>query len=459
MKYAKVRDGLKQQINSGAIKPGAKLPSIRELSLQWACSKNTVIRAVDELEKEHLIYSVPKSGHYVLVRSSPSDDPPQGRIDFAAAAPDPGLIPYEELQHGLNRAVQLYGDQLFAYGDPFGFPSLREALSRHLAAAQVFAGPERICVVSGSQQALHLLASMPFPNGKSTILVEQPCYAGMLKALDLLGATAIGIPRTESGLDLEEVERHFRSNSIRFFYTVPRYHNPLGTSLSRREKEALADLADRHDVYIVEDDYLADLETDRKSDPIFSYDRSGRVIYIRSFSKTMFPGLRLGAAVLPEAFVPMFRRYKSMSDLSTAALSQAALEIHLGSGLFQRHADRTKDRYRKRMQALEEACGRHLRGGFRLSPSAGGIFACLELPEHLGAEELAAALRQKDVLVFPTTPCYLPGTRSSNSWRLSIIRTNEHQIEQGIRIISQTADELAGRGRPAEPGRSAIAWI
>ncbi|SEN49538.1 PLP-dependent aminotransferase family protein [Paenibacillus sp. OV219] len=459
MKYENVKNDLKQQINSGAIKPGSKLPSIRELSVQWKCSKNTVIRAIDELEKEHLIYSVPKSGYYVIVRPSKSEGRPEGRIDFAAASPDPGIIPYEEIGHGLNRAVQLYGDRLFTYGDPLGFLSLRETISQHMAVSQIFAEPERICIVSGSQQALHLLASMPFPNGKSAILVEQPCYTGMLRIMSLLGVTPIGIARTESGLDLDELERHFRNNSIKFFYTVPRYHNPLGTSLSRLEKETIASLAEKYDVYIVEDDYLADLETDSKADPICSYDHSGRVIYIRSFSKIMLPGLRLGAAVLPASLITLFRMYKSSSDLSTSALSQAALEIHLGSGLFQRHAARMRDRYGIRMKALQKACSQYLNEGFRLSKSAGGIFAQLELPDHLVAEELAAALRQKDVYVFPTMQCYLPSMESANSWRLSIIRTNELEIEHGIRIIRQTADELMSQRRTNKFSRSAITWI
>ncbi|MCR8642950.1 PLP-dependent aminotransferase family protein [Paenibacillus sp. N1-5-1-14] len=460
MKFENVKESLKQQINSGVIRPGGKLPSIRELSLEWKCSKNTIIRAIDELEKEHLIYSVPKSGHYVIVRSSKSENQPDGQIDFTAAAPDPGIIPYEEIQHGLNRAVQLYGDHLFTYSDPLGFLSLRQSISQHLTASQVFAGPERICIVSGAHQALHLLTLMPFPNGKSVILVEQPCYAGMLKLLSLLGVTTLGITRTESGIDLEELERHFRNNSIKFFYTVPRYHNPLGTSLSRREKEAIAALADKYDVYIVEDDYLADLETDSKADPICSYDYSGRVIYIRSFSKIMLPGLRIGAAVLPAALITLFRMYKSSSDLSTTALSQAALEIHLSSGLFGRHAAMVRERYGIRMKVLQEACARYLNEGFRLSKSAGGIFAQLELPHHLAAEELTATLRQKNVHVFPTMNYYLPSVESTNSLRLSIIRTNEQEIEDGIQIIRQTADELMIQRSSNQFSRSpAFSWI
>jgi DNA-binding transcriptional MocR family regulator len=443
IKYEYVKTYLREQLHNGNIKAGGKMPSIRELSFQLGCSKNTVIRAYNDLEKEHLIFSVPKSGYYAILRSSKMEDQSEGVIDFSAASPDPYVIPYEEIQHGLNRAVELYGDRLFTYGDPQGFPSLREAISRHLTASQIFAGPDRICVVSGSQQALHLLAAMPFPNGKSAILVEQPGYAGMIRSINLLGATAIGISRTESGIDLDELERHFRNNPIKFFYTVPRYHNPLGTSLSRYEKECIARLAEQYDVYVVEDDYLADMETDSKADPIYSYDRSSHVIYIRSFSKIMLPGLRLGAAVLPAHLMTMFRRYKSSSDSSTSALSQAALEIHFGSGLFQRHAIRMRDRYNVRMKALVEACDRYLHEGFHLSRPRGGIFAQLILPEPLAAEELASAVfRQRNVAVFPTTQCYLPCSDDANGIRLSIIRTTEKEIDDGIRLIREIADEM-----------------
>jgi DNA-binding transcriptional MocR family regulator len=341
---------------------------------------------------------------------------------------------------------------------PQGLLSLREAISRHLAASQIFAGPERICIVSGSQQALHLLVSMPFPNGKSAILLEQPGYAGMNRAVSMLGATAIGIARTDAGIDLEELERHFRSNPIKFFYTVPRYHNPLGTSLSRHHKEAIARLAAKYDVYVVEDDYLADIEQDSKADPIFSYDRSDHVIYIRSFSKIMLPGLRLGTAVVPAGLMTTFRTYKASADSSTSALSQAALEVHLGSGLFQRHAVMMRDRYGVRMKALREAFVRYLPEGFRPSMPEGGLFAHLELPERVPAEDLAAVLRRSNVTVLPTPHFFLPSFAGANGIRLSVIRTNEEEIEAGIRLIGMAAEEILS-GQTAKLSQAAFKWI
>jgi DNA-binding transcriptional MocR family regulator len=444
-KYETIKSHIKEQLASGTIRSGGKLPSIREISTQFTCSKNTVIRAYDDLENEHLIYSVPKSGYYAVLHSSPADHQPSGIIDFSAAAPDPAFMPYQDFQHCLNLAIERYQEQLFSYSDPQGLLSLRIALEKHLTASQVFARPEQIGVVSGSQQALHLLSAMPFPNGKSTILVEQPTYHGMLKSLELLDVTVIGIARSGDGIDLTELERHFRNNHIKFFYTVPRYHNPLGTSYNREQKKQIARLAEKYDVYIVEDDYLADLETDRKADPIYSYDLSGHTIYIKSFSKTMLPGLRLAAAVLPIQLIQTFRLFKSSYDLSTAVLSQAALEIYMNCGMFDRHVEKIREHYRARMNALRNACNRHLPPQLGVNVPEGGIFTRITLPNRLSAEDLASALKQQNVLVVPTDRCYLPTTPLDKGIRISIIRTDETQIANGIRLIGEVVENLLQR--------------
>lgn len=328
-KYEVVKALLKEQLTLGNLKPGEKLPSIRSATRLWDCSKNTVIRAYQELEKEHLIYSVPKSGYYAVLRPRHASGASTEWVDFTSASPDAEVMPYKDFQHCLNRAIELYEDQLFAYSDPQGFFTLRRALEKHLAHFQIFAPPAQICVVSGAQQALHLLAAMPFPNGKSVVLVEQPTFHGMLRSLELLGVKALGIERTMEGIDFDELERHFRNNHIKFFYTVPRFHNPLGASYTEEQKKHLVRLAAQYDVYIVEDDFLADMDANAKADPIYSYDQADKVIYVKSFSKIMLPGLRLASVVLPASLLETFRQFKASCDSSTAALSQAALELYL----------------------------------------------------------------------------------------------------------------------------------
>lgn len=121
-KYEMIKNAIKKELQSGALQPGEKLPSIRSLSARFACNKNTVIRAYQELEKEHLIYSVPKSGYYSIRRPGvPDEDEAAEFVDFSSANPDPEIMPYKDFQHCLNRAIKLYQDELFTYSDPQGF--------------------------------------------------------------------------------------------------------------------------------------------------------------------------------------------------------------------------------------------------------------------------------------------------------------------------------------------------
>lgn len=443
-KYEALKQQLKQQLLTGKIRPGEKLPSIRTASERWNCSTNTAIRAYQELEKEHLVYAVQKSGYYAVLRPQAvtRTGAGQGQIDFSAASPDPEVMPYKDFQHCLNRAIELYEDQLFTYCDPQGFYSLRRELEKHLAHSQVFAQPSMICVVSGSQQALHLLSSMPFPNGKSAVLVEQPTFHGMVRTLQLLGVTTYGIGRTTAGIDLDELEQQFRSKPIKFFYTMPRFHNPLGTSYGAEEKRQIARLAERYGVFVVEDDYLADMETSAKADPLYSYDLSGHVIYVKSFSKIMLPGLRLAAVVLPPAVMETFRLHKASADSSTSVLSQAALELYLNSGMYDHHAAMVRERYRTRMEALAAACRRHLDPSIQCPAAHGGIFTTIVLPKELDAHDVIAALHQQHVSVRSTDQNYLPGFGRDNGLRLSIIQTDTDKIEQGIALMAEACRKL-----------------
>jgi DNA-binding transcriptional MocR family regulator len=203
---------------------------------------------------------------------------------------------------------------------------------------------------------------------------------------------------------------------------------------------------------------LADLETDRKADPIYSFDPSGHTIYVKSFSKLMLPGLRLAAAVLPKALIETFRMYKSSCDSSTAALSQAALELYLNSGMYEHHVTRIRDKYRARMEALRTACGIHLSSELVISVPEGGIFARLTFPGRVSVEAVTASLLQHNVHVFPTVRCYLPSFPKDNGIRISIIRTSETQIDQGVRLINDAAGQLLNRADSLRSG-PVINWI
>ncbi|MEJ8548473.1 aminotransferase class I/II-fold pyridoxal phosphate-dependent enzyme [Brevibacillus borstelensis] len=241
---------------------------------------------------------------------------------------------------------------------------------------------------------------------------------------------------------MQELECHFRSNNLKFFYTVPRYHNPLGTSLSQEQKRKIARLAEKYDVYVVEDDYLADMEIKRKEDPLYSFDSSGHTVYLKSFSKIMLPGLRLATAVLPEALLETFRLFKASCDSSTATMSQAALEIYLSCGMYDRHAAHVRHIYHERMRALRQACERYLPESCGYSVSESGIFLHVTFPADFPLDDLVHSLKQQKILVTPSERCFLRTFPRVNGIRLSIIRTDETQIVRGIRLIAEGVHAL-----------------
>ncbi|NRF93316.1 PLP-dependent aminotransferase family protein [Paenibacillus frigoriresistens] len=439
-KYSHIFNDIERQIENGHIRSGQKLPSIRELSITYSCNKSTVIRAYTELEKRHLIYSIPQSGYYAVQKRTDAFPTAEHLVyDFSSGAPDPELFPYLDFKHCINKAIDTYKNDLFVYGTPQGLPSLLKVLTKHLANYQVFTNPSNIHVTSGVQQALSVLALMPFPNGKRGVLLEQPSYYLFIRLLERYQIPAFGITRTASGIDLDELERLFRTEDIKFFYTMPRFHNPLGSSYSEQTKKAIAQLAKRYDVYIVEDDYLADLENDTKSDPIFAY-ASTHVVYLKSYSKILFPGLRVGAAVLPTDLTHTFSNYKKLSDIDSSMLSQAALEIFIQSGMFERRKRKIRDSYSRRLTHLNKSLLANSDSAYLVpSEMSSGVYTHIIVPAHLHIPTLLDRLRKKRVTLQNLEDYYLPAFGAEHLLSLSVTQVSEERIEAGVRLI---ADEI-----------------
>lgn len=438
-KYIRILSELEQKITDGVYSPGQKLPSVRRAAEQYSCSISTVIRAYTELEKRHCIYSIPQSGYYVIGGQAHEGKRTEGLIDFTAASPDINVFPYLDFQHCLNKAIDTYKHHLFSYGESQGLKRLRETLVDHLAEGQVFAKPEQIVITSGVQQALEILAKMPFPNGKSVILVEQPSYDIYMRFLEREEIPVYGVTRTASGIDLRELEHIFKNENIKFFYTMTRYQNPLGTSYSIGERKAIAKMADKYNVYIVEDDYMADLGEERSFDPVFSYNTNGYVIYLKSFSKIIFPGLRLGAAVLPQRLMGSFQAYKSYN---TSLLSQAALEVYIKNGMYERHKRKISGQYAARIRLLQQAGFRYNQAGLIEIPEVqAGVYTQFKLPHTVNVERLVKRLAKRNIIVESGKRFYLSHYLDQEKFlRVSIARVKLEQIEEGVKAIVEETE-------------------
>jgi DNA-binding transcriptional MocR family regulator len=443
-KYELIIKYIEKLVAINKLKQGDRLPSIRCLVLKYSCNKSTVIRAYKELEMNHKIYAIPRSGYYLVEKNSlNNNDHPT--IDFAETVPDPKLLPYKGFNHCINRAVELYKDNLFSYSDVQGLESLREVLVNHFSEYQIFTSKEKIFITTGSQQALSILSKMSFPNGKKNILVEQPTYSLIHKIVELNGDKLIGINRNYDGIDLSELEKIFKSEDIKLFYTIPRFHNPLGTSYLEKEKKKIVELADKYDVYVVEDDYLADIDTNKKNLPIFYYDISGRVIYVKSFSKAFMPGIRIGAVVLHDKLRNEFLKHKRYCDLNTSVLSQGGLEIFLNSGMYSKHIKKIQLEYKKKMDYLRESLEFLDTSGVECFIPITGFFVWIKCCEKIKMSMLIKRLEEKYIYISPAKNFFIESNSDENSFRICISKLTKQEIKIGIQVIFEEINKLGGK--------------
>lgn len=438
MKYEEIIEFIKTNIKSEKLNHAKKLPSIRSIKELFQCSTGTVLKAYDKLEQDHVIYSVPKSGYYIVDDFHNQNSSKQPIVDFSAVNLNSEAFPYRNFQHCLNKSIDLYKEKLFTYSDPRGLNSLINVLAKHIQNYQIFTKPDNILITSSSQQALNILSIMPFPNGKSNILVEQPTFYGMIKSLELNNVPTLGINRDFNGLDLDELEKLFKYGNIKFFYSIPRFHNPTGTSYTKFEKQEIIKLAEKYDVYIVEDDIAADLDINKKNDPMFSYDVSSRVIYLKSYSKIIMPGLRVAMLILPSLLIDKFLEYKRWTDMNSPILSQGALEIYIKNGMFDGHMKQLVSLYNNRMNYLKNTLLEYRHPNIQYNIPESGYFSCIYVDGHLSYDKIINSLYHKNIKIFDTRECFLKEYKCDNYFRITISEANEKQITKNIPIILDT---------------------
>lgn len=216
---------------------------------------------------------------------------------------------------------------------------------------------------------------------------------------------------------------------------MSRHHNPLGISYNTEERKTIAALAAKYDVYIVEDDYMADLGVDHLVDPIYAYDQTEHTIYLKSFSKIIFPGLRLGVAVLPENLLKTFSTYKRYVD--TSILSQAALDIYIKNGMYERHKHTISKLYSERVRILNKAVERYNQSGYIQTPAVtSGVYTQFKLPRTVNLERLVHSLNARSIQVVAGKGFYLSSYREQEKFlRISISRAQPDLIDKGVKSI------------------------
>ena len=401
--YLHIRDAIAE----GRLAPGDRLPSTRSLAAQLNVSRGTVDAAYARLSGEGSILGRGAAGTVVapdLVPGALASPRETGTPASTFALPDDYLWPFRGGMPALDlfprtqwaslaaREARRLDASRFCYPDPRGLPELRAAIAAYLQVSRGIAcSPAQVFVTAGYQAALTLVARLVVPAGEA-VWFEDPGYRMARRALLDAGAKLAMLPVDASGLDVDQGRRAHAG--ARLAVVTPGHQSPLGVPLSPRRRRALLEWAGASGAWVLEDDYDSEFHyTGRKPASLKSLDRDDRVFYAGSFSKTLFPGLRLGCLVVPRAWMEATTVACELSHRGHGLLEQATLAAFMADGHFARHLRRMRLRYAERSAALTLALQRCFGRHIELAAPAGGLTLLARFPQHAADTELVKQAR------------------------------------------------------------------
>lgn len=431
---------LREALSEGRIEVGARLPSTRALARELGLARSTVVGVFEQLTAEGYIAGRPGSGYFAAASLAAAAPTPQAapaaprplsrhgeRLRGYRAASREAARPFElghaEIDAGLLAAWKRLAARVlsgrnrlaWSYGDPQGEPRLRRAIADYLAAARgVRCRPEQIVVTSGTQQGLSLAVQVLVDPG-APVWVEDPCYRATIEILRAAEAEIVPVPVDAHGLDIAAGARQAeRRNAAppRLVYTTPSRQYPLGMAMPLARRAALLSWAAQAGAWIVEDDYESEFQAPGQMLPsLQGLDRAGRVIYLGTFSKLLFPSLRLGYAVLPEDLVAPFAGARHLADRQSSGLIQAIMTEFMLDGHFARHLKRMRAVYAERQHFLVELVHRRLGELVEIPPIESGMYLTAWLPDDWSDQAVAETLAAAGVSAVPLSSLTLETPR------------------------------------------------
>ncbi|CAM5253073.1 PLP-dependent aminotransferase family protein OS=Streptomyces alboniger OX=132473 GN=CP975_20090 PE=4 SV=1 [Streptomyces alboniger] len=362
-------------------------------------------------------------------------------INFAGGLPAPGLFDAEGVAAAFHAVLTETPERALQYSTTEGEPALRAAVAARTTVRGLATGPDDILITTGSQQALSLLATVLVEPG-DTVLVENPCYLAALQAFAFAGARVVPVPCDELGIDPAALDELIAAHRPKLLYTVPTFQNPTGRTLPAERRAAVAGAAERHGVWIVEDDPYGELRFDGERAPwIATYPGAeDRTVLLGSFSKVMAPGLRLGWLRGPAALLRACVVAKQAADLHTPTVNQLAAARYLADRDLDAHVARVAAIYRERRDALLAGLPGALPAGSRWLRPEGGMFVWAKLPRGYDTTELLPGVVAHDVAYVPGAPFYA-GEPDRSTLRLCFVTQGVEEIAEGLRRLG---DALAG---------------
>ena len=361
-----------------------------------------------------------------------------GLISFGGGLPDSCLFPLDEIGNITKEVLENKGYLALQYGQTRGEPEMIEALCQHMQEFGDIARKKEVCVVSSSQQGLDLL-SLLFLDENAPIVVEMPTYLGALQAFQRHNPNMVGIPLDSNGMDLEILEKKLDqlAEKPRFIYTIPDFQNPSGKTMSPERRKKLIEIAKEREILIVEDSPYRELRYKGETIPsIWNLSEGQNVIMLKTFSKVLFPGMRMGWVVANQDLIDKFVVIKQSVDLCTPAFNQLILANFLQKGFMKQTIEKAKECYKPKLATMLESLEEYMPQVVKWSRPEGGMFLWIELPENIDTKEIFMKAIEHDVAYVIGSPFHHDGS-GKNTMRLSYSFPSVKQIKKGIKRLAE----------------------
>ena len=466
--YEEVAGKINYLIEQGTLRPGDRVPSIRNLSKQLQVSINTVKEAYNLLEDRRLLEARPQSGYYVRARlpelpaepvvDRPAINPSEVSLSsiyqvvmrdlldpkllqLGIAVPNPELLPIEKLNRMLAREMRRFPIQAVSYSLPPGNLRLRKQIAQRLLLSGCTLSPDQIVITSGCVEAVVLALRILCKPGDA-VAIETPVYFNFLQMIQDLGLKALEIPASpRGGISLEALEYALEGNSgeVKACIVISNYNNPLGGRLSDEDKLRLVKMLEEHQVPLIEDDIYGDLSySDERPSVAKSFDKTGNVLLCSSFSKTLAPGYRVGW-VAAGRYQEQIERGKMLANVASASPPQLAIAEFLANGGYEHHLRSIRRVYARQAAQMGDAIGRTFPVGTRVSRPQGGFVLWVEMPEGVDSLVLYKKAKLQGITIAPG-PIFSVDGRYRNCVRLNAACWNS-AVEVAIETLGRLAKE------------------
>ncbi|MFF3685863.1 PLP-dependent aminotransferase family protein [Streptomyces sp. NBC_00390] len=477
-------------VRSGRLRPGDSVPPSRELAHQLGVSRTVVLRAYELLRANGVLTARRGSGTQVAAREElpvpaerplsraplapqpprptdtghalwqPWEPPPMhrsgGSLDFRHGTPALASFPVARWRQSLSDALSRADATSLGYGLAEGSPALRTEIATLVRQSRALtASPESIVVTNGATQAMDILVrALVAPN--DVVVIEDPSHTVLRQIFGSSQAAVVPVPVDEEGLRVGDIDAQVRAHGhdpdrVRLVYVTPSHQFPTGCVMSESRRRALVEWAHERGATVLEDDYHNEYTFSDSRLPALAADRHGGVVvYVGSFSKTLFPSLRIGYAILPRHLVQPFLGIKWITDRLTATVEQEALADFISCGAYARHIGKMTRLYRQRRRRLLEALYEHFGAGVRISGEAAGLHVMVTLPGLPAGDEARIADRAAGlgVRIYPASGYYVQDPPSEPTFLMGYAALPTAHITEGVALLAAAVRETAAP-RPA----------